>query len=106
MVRDAADRWHEHHGGRQLFGEYVQALEAAYRSGKAAGKLQPFLTRDELTTALRQAGFSKMDFNRLQAFQALSNEVSCDVEIKVDSAADRLPAQVRGPYARYVLSSN
>ncbi|MGE5149624.1 MAG: hypothetical protein ACM3II_05830 [Rhodospirillaceae bacterium] len=92
--------------GRQLFGEYVQALEAAYRSGKAAGKPQPFLTRDELTAALRQAGFSKMDFNRLQAFQALSNEVSCDVEIKVDSAADRLPAQVRGPYARYVLSSN
>jgi len=47
-----------------------------------------------------------MDFDRLQAFQSLSNEVSCDVEIKVDGASERLPAQMRGPYARYVLTSN
>ena len=92
--------------GRQLFGEYQQALGAAYRKGKAAGKPQPFLTRDELGAALRQAGFTKMDFDRLQGFQSLSNEVSCDVEIKVDAAAERLPAQLRGPYARYVLTSN
>lgn len=92
--------------GRQLFGEYQQALGAAYRNGKAAGKPQPFLTRDELGAALRQAGFTKIDFDRLQGFQSLSNEVSCDVEIKVDAAAERLPAQLRGPYARYVLTSN
>jgi hypothetical protein len=92
--------------GRQLFGEYQQALLAAYRQGKTAGKPQPFLTRDELGAALRQAGFTRMDFDRLQGFQSLSNEVSCDVEIKVDAAAERLPAQLRGPYARYVLTSN
>jgi hypothetical protein len=91
--------------GRQLFGEYVQVLQAAYRSGKV-GKPQPFLGRDALTDALKQAGFAKVDFDRLQAFQTLSNEVSCDVEIKVDSAVERMPDQVRGPYARYVLSSN
>jgi hypothetical protein len=91
--------------GRQLFGEYQQALLAAYRQGKV-GKPQPFLTRDELGAALRQAGFTRMDFDRLQGFQSLSNEVSCDVEIKVDAAAERLPAQLRGPYARYVLTSN
>ncbi len=91
--------------GRQLFGEYQQALLAAYRKGKV-GKPQPFLTRDELGAALKQAGFGKMDFDRLQGFQSLSNEVSCDVEIKVDAAAERLPAQLRGPYARYVLTSN
>jgi len=92
--------------GRQLFAEYLQALQAAYRNGKATGKPQPFLTRDQLTAALKQAGFAKMDFDRLQAFQSLSNEVSCDVEIKVDGASERLPAQMRGPYARYVLTSN
>lgn len=92
--------------GRQLFGEYIQALQAAYRNGKAADKPQPQLTRDELIAALRQVGFTKMDFDRLQGFQALSNEVSCDVEIKVDAAIERLPAPLRGPYARYVLSSN
>jgi hypothetical protein len=91
--------------GRQLFGEYQQALLAAYRKGKV-GKPQPFLTRDELGAALRQAGFTRMDFDRLQGFQSLSNEVSCDVEIKVDAVAERLPAQLRGPYARYVLTSN
>jgi hypothetical protein len=92
--------------GRQLFGEYIQALQAAYRNGKAAGKAQPQLTRAELVAALRQVGFTKMDFDRLQGFQALSNEVSCDVEIKVDAAVERLPAPLRGPYARYVLGSN
>jgi hypothetical protein len=91
--------------GRQLFGEYLQALQAAYLNGQAAGKPRPFLTRDELAAALRQAGFTKMDFDRLQGFQNLSNQVSCDVEIKVDAAADRMPAPLRGPYARYVLSS-
>jgi hypothetical protein len=92
--------------GRQLFGEYLQALQAAYRNGKTAGKPQPFVTRDELTAALKQACFNRMDFDRLQGFQSLSNEVSCDVEIKVDAAAERLPAKLRGPYARYVLTSN
>ena len=91
--------------GRQLFGEYLQALEAAYRNGKAAGKPQPLLTRDELAAALKQAGFTRMDFNRLQGFQTLSNEVSCDVEIKVDAAAALLPAPMRGPYARYILTN-
>jgi hypothetical protein len=91
--------------GRQLFGEYLQALQAAYRNGKAAGKPLPVPTRDELTAALRQAGFTKADFDRLQVFQTLSNEVSCDVEIKVDAAAPLLPATMRGPYARYVLTN-
>jgi hypothetical protein len=92
--------------GRQLFAEYQQALLAAYRKGKVAGKQQPFLTRDALTAALKQAGFGKMDFDRLQGFPTLSNEISCDVEIKVDAAVERLPLQTRGPYARYVLTSN
>ena len=29
-----------------------------------------------------------MDFDRLQGFPTLSNEISCDVEIKVDAAAE------------------
>jgi hypothetical protein len=91
-------------GGR-LFGEYQLALEAAYRSGKAAATPQPVLTRDELQAALKQAGFTKMDFDRLAGFQTLSNEVSCDVELKVDEVPSRLPPDKRGPFARYVLTT-
>jgi len=91
--------------GRQLFGEFLRALEAAYRNGKTSGKPQRRLTRDEVAAALKQAGFTKADFDRLQAFQTLSNEVSCDVELKVDAAPGALPAETRGALARYVLTN-
>lgn len=90
--------------GQRLFAELLRALEAAWRNGKA-GKLQPVLNREELTQALQQAGFTPADFDRLAAFQTLSNEVSCDVELKVDSVPPLLPAEKRGPFARAVLSN-
>jgi hypothetical protein len=91
--------------GQRLFGQVLQTLEAAWRNGKASGKLQPVMNREDLVTTLQQAGFTKADFDRLSVFQTLSNEVSCDVELKVDVAPPLLPADKRGAFARYVLSN-
>ena len=54
---------------------------------------------------LQEAGFTKADFDRLAAFQTLSNEVSCDVELKADSLPPKLPAEKRGAFARYILTN-
>jgi hypothetical protein len=91
--------------GQRLFGQVLQTLEAAWRNGKASGKPQPVLNREELMAALQEAGFTKADFDRLGAFQTLSNEVSCDVELKVDSLPPLLPVDKRGPFARYILGN-
>jgi len=91
--------------GRRLFGLWQQAVEAAYRSGKATGQPRPLPTRPELVELLKQAGFQKGDFDRLNAFKHLSNEVSCDIELMVDSVPPLLPAEKRGPFARYALTN-
>jgi hypothetical protein len=91
--------------GRQLFGKWQQAVEAAYRAGKAAGTPGPLPTRPEIVELLRQAGFRKVDFDRLNAFRHLSNEVSCDIELMVDSVPPLLPPDRRGPFARYALTN-
>jgi len=91
--------------GQRLFGQVLQTLEAAWRNGKAGGKPQPVLNREELMAVLQAAGFTKTDFDRLAAFATLSNEVSCDVELKVDSLPPQLPADKRGAFARYVLGN-
>jgi len=91
--------------GQRLLGEVLQTLEAAWRSGKASAAPRPVLDREQLTATLQQAGFAKADFDRLGSFQTLSNEVSCDVEFKVDSVPPLLPADKRGAFARYVLSN-
>lgn len=91
--------------GRRLFGVWEQAVETAYRSGKAAGQPLPLPTRPEVMALLQQAGFRKLDFDRLNAFRHLSNEASCDVELMVDSVPPLLPADKRGPFARYLLTN-
>ncbi len=91
--------------GRRLFGLWQQAVENAYRSGKTAGQQRPLPSRPEIMALLEQAGFRKLDFDRLTAFQRLSNEASCDIELKVDSIPPLLPADKQGPFARYLLTS-
>lgn len=91
--------------GRRLFGLWQQAVETAYRSGKAAGQPRPLPARSDVVALLKQAGFRKVDFDRLNAFQHLSNEVSCDIELLVDSVPPLLPSDKRGPFARYLLTN-
>lgn len=91
--------------GRRLFGLWQQAVEAAYRSGKATAQPRPLPTRPEIVELLKQAGFQKVDFDRLNAFRHLSNEASCDIELLVDSVPPSLPADKQGPFARYMLTN-
>jgi hypothetical protein len=91
---------------RRLFGLWQQAVETAYRSGKAAaGQVRTLPNRTELVALLEQAGFRRIDFDRLNNFQVLSNDASCNIELKVDSVPPLLPADKRGPFARYLLTN-
>jgi hypothetical protein len=91
--------------GRRLFDGVLATLEAAWRNGKVAGRPQPVATREELVALLQQAGFSAADLGRLNAVQSQSNEESCELELKLDSAAPLLPDDKRGPFARAILGN-
>jgi hypothetical protein len=91
--------------GQRLFRNVLQALEATYRSGRASGKPMPTASRAEILDMLRGAGFEKIDFDRLNAFATLSNDVACQVELKVDQVATKLAPDKRGIFARFVLSN-
>ena len=91
--------------GQRLFRDVLKALETAYRNGRASGKPLPMPTRAEILDMLRDAGFQKVDFDRLNAFASLSNEVACDIELKVDQVPPKLPADKRGAFARFVLNN-
>jgi hypothetical protein len=91
--------------GRRLFEAWRQGLEAAYRAGKAASQPPPLPGRADVVAMLQEAGFRKPDFDRLNSFQLLSNEASCEVELKVDSVPRSLPPEKRGPFARYLLTN-
>ena len=92
--------------GQQLLRNVQIALEAAYKNGRANGKPLPMPTRAEVVDQLRQAGFQQLDFDRLNNFTTLSNEIACEVELKVDQVPLKLSADKRGPFARFVLSNN
>jgi len=88
---------------QRLFRDVLVAMEAAYRSGRK-GQPQPMPTRQEVTDLLRQAGFTKPDFDKLGNFAALSNDVSCEMELKIDAAPPLLPPDKRGPFSRFVVA--
>jgi hypothetical protein len=91
--------------GQRLFRNVLAALEAAYRSGRASNKPQPMPARLEIIDQLRQAGFRQIDFDRLNSFATLSNDVACEIELKVDQAPAMLPADKRAAFARFVLNN-
>src|SRR5258708_24922168 len=69
--------------GQRLLRNVLQALEAAYRNGRTSGKAMPMASRAEILDLLRDAGFQKIDFDRLNAFATLSNDIACEIEFKV-----------------------
>jgi hypothetical protein len=91
--------------GQRLFRNVLQALETAYRNGRASGKPMPMASRAEILDMLREAGFQKIDFDRLNSFATLSNDIACEVELKVDQVPPELPADKRGAFARFVLNN-
>jgi len=91
--------------GQRLFRNVLQALETAYRNGRKSGKPLPIPGRTEILDMLRDAGFQQVDFDRLNAFATLSNEIACEIELKVDQVPPKLPADKRGAFARFVLNN-
>jgi len=90
--------------GQQLFRNLLTTMEAAYRDGRAnKDRNFPMPTLQDMGAMLTEAGFQKLDFDRLNSFGSLSNDVSCDVELKLNQVPTKLPADKRGAYARYIL---
>lgn len=92
--------------GRQLYDNLIKAMEAAYRNGRANKGAAPVVpSLQEMGQALQYAGFQKSDFDKLNSFATLSNDVSCDIELKLNQVPAMLPPAWQGPYARYILGN-
>ena len=91
--------------GQLLFRNVLAAVEAAYRNGRANGKPMPMPTGPEFADMLREGGLQKADFDRLNSFNTLSNEITCEAQLKLESVPPLLPAAKRGPFARFVLGN-
>jgi len=90
--------------GQQLFRNVLAAMETAYRNGRAnKDRTYPMPNLQQMGAMLTEAGFQKIDFDKLNSFASLSNDVSCDVELKLNQVPPKLPADKRGPYSRYIL---
>ncbi len=88
--------------GQRLYRNVLVATEAAYRKGRDA-PAKPLLALPQITDLLRQAGFTQLDFNRLQNVGALSNDISCEMELKIDSVPTHLPPDKAGAFSRFIL---
>jgi len=89
--------------GQRLFRNMLVTTEAAYRAGRG-GTTQSTPSREQISDMLRHAGFTKPDFDKLDNFATLSNDVSCEMELKVDSAPPLLPADEQGPFSRFFVA--
>jgi len=91
--------------GQKLFNDFDTRMEAAYRSGHAAGgKPQPMATPPEVVQLLGRAGFTSDDMDALNRFAALPSLRACDVDLKIDGAPPKLPAAKQGAFSRFVLT--
>ncbi|UYN96628.1 MAG: hypothetical protein KIT25_06760 [Enhydrobacter sp.] len=92
--------------GQRLFNAVLKSLENAYRNSRAnGGKALPAPTAAQLGDWLREAGFQKVDFDRLNSFATLSNGVSCEIELKVNQLPPKLPPEKQGPFSRFVIAN-
>ncbi len=92
--------------GQRLFKNVLESIEVAFRSSRAGGGTPlPVPTGAQIGDLLREAGFEKTDFDKLNSFATLSNEVSCEIELKVNEAPPKLPPDKRGPFSRFVIAN-
>jgi hypothetical protein len=92
--------------GQQLFKNVLAAMEAAYRNGRAnMDRKYPMPTLQAMGAMLTEAGFQKPDFDKLNSFATLSNDVSCDIELKLNQVPAKLPPEFRASFARYILGN-
>ncbi len=90
---------------QRLFREMLQAMEAAYRSGKSAGNVtRPVPTQQEFGAMMREGGFTQADFDKLGQAASLSDSDICKLETRIDDTPTQLAEDKRGPFARFVLA--
>ena len=91
--------------GQRLFKAVLASVETAYRSGRSAAEAPPMPDLNQITAMLTRAGFIKSDFDKLNSFAGLSNDITCYIMLKVNQVPARLAPEERGPYARFVLGN-
>ncbi len=91
--------------GRALFNDFLSKMETAYRNGRSnGGKAQAVLTPPEVVQMLTQAGFSTDDFDALNRFASLPSLRACDIDLMIDGAPPKLPADKQAAFGRFVLT--
>lgn len=91
--------------GQKLFTDFLTKMEAAYRSGRAAGgKPLAMAAPPEIVRLLGETGFTQDDLDALNRFATLPATRACDIDLKIDGAPPRLPADKQAPFARFVLT--
>ena len=90
---------------QRLYKDLLTAVAAAYRSGRDATQSPPMPDLQQITNMLYEAGFIKSDFDKLNSFSTLSNDITCYIVLKINQAPPRLKPDERGPYARYILGN-
>lgn len=91
--------------GQRLFKSVLAAVETAYRNGRSVQQTPPMPNLAQVGNMLVEAGFIKSDFDKLNSFATLSNDVTCYIVLKINQVPDRLKPEERGPYSRYVLGN-
>ena len=61
-------------------------------------------TPPEMVAMLGATGFTQDDLEALNRFAALPALRACDIDLKIDGAPPKLPAEQQAPFARFVLT--
>jgi hypothetical protein len=92
--------------GQRLFNKVLKSIETAFRSSRSnGGESLPVPSPPQVGEMLREAGFQKSDFDKLNSFATLSDAVSCEIELKVNQVPPKLPADKQGPFSRFVIAN-
>ena len=60
---------------------------------------------NDIGNMMIEAGFIKADFDKLNSFATLTNDITCYIVLKVNRLPEQLKPEQRGPYARYILGN-
>ena len=91
--------------GQRLFKVVLTAIEGAYRQGRTVQQIPAMPTLQQITDMLYEAGFIKSDFDKLNSFVTLSNDVTCYIVLKLNQVPTKLKPEERGPFSRYILGN-
>jgi hypothetical protein len=91
--------------GQLLYKDVLGAIESAYRSGRAANQPPQMPNLQQVGNMLAEAGFTKPDFDKLNSFSTLSNDITCYIMLKLNQAPANLKPDKRGSLARYILGN-